>query len=130
MQTTAAGKLHITPRQAAYVGLAAVLLVAAILEAVEHGTGYWQIVAFGIGPDLALIYGIAPNLPKGQLHPRAVPFYNLCHRFWLPLVLLAVAGLHLLPIGYLVGDLSWSFHISLDRAVGYGLRTRDGLQRS
>jgi Domain of unknown function (DUF4260) len=26
--------------------------------------------------------------------------------------------------------LSWCFHISLDRPIGYGLRTRDGFQRS
>jgi hypothetical protein len=25
---------------------------------------------------------------------------------------------------------SWCFHISLDRPIGYGLRTRDGFQRS
>lgn len=121
---------RITTRQVAYAALATLLLAAAILEAVQHGTGYWQLAAFGIAPDLALVYGFAPDLQKGQLRARAVPFYNLGHRFWLPLVLLVVAGLHLVPFGYLVGALIWMFHISLDRAVGYGLRTRDGLQRS
>jgi hypothetical protein len=130
MQTTAAIRPRITARQVAYGALAPLVLVAAIVEAVQHGTGYWQIAAFGIGPDLALIYGIAPNLQKGQLHPRAVPLYNLAHRFWLPIALLVIAVFHLVPLGYLVGALIWTFHISLDRAVGYGLRTRDGLQRA
>jgi hypothetical protein len=30
----------------------------------------------------------------------------------------------------LVGALVWGFHVCFDRAVGYGLRTRDGLQRA
>jgi hypothetical protein len=29
-----------------------------------------------------------------------------------------------------VGALVWGFHVCLDRAVGYGLRTPDGFQRS
>jgi len=116
-------------RRTAHAALAALLLAATLFEAVHHGTGWWQLALFGLGPDLALFYGIAPRLERGQLHPRAVPLYNLLHRFWLPLALLAVAALGLVPVGYLVGGLAWCFHISLDRALGYGLRTRDGFQR-
>ena len=36
----------------------------------------------------------------------------------------------MIRLGYLVGALAWAFHVSLDRAVGYGLRTRDGFQRA
>jgi hypothetical protein len=111
-----------------YAALAGLLLVAIALGALEQGAGYWQIAAFGLGPDLALFYGAAAHLERGQLHPRAVPLYNLLHRYWLPLVL-AAAAFALLPAGYLVGALAWAFHISVDRAVGYGLRTRDGFQR-
>ena len=32
-------------------------------------------------------------------------------------------------LGFLIGALAWAFHVALDRAVGYGLRTRDGFQR-
>jgi hypothetical protein len=112
-----------------YAAAAALLLAAIVVELARHGTGYWQFAAFGFGPDLALFYGIAANLEKGQLHPRAVGLYNLLHRYWLPLGLLAAASLGLVPLGY-VGGLAWAFHISIDRAVGYGLRTRDGFQRS
>jgi hypothetical protein len=113
-----------------YATLAALLLVAIALEIVTHGTGYWQLAAFGLGPDLALLAGAGVGLPKGQLHPRAVPLYNLVHRYWGPLVLAAAASFGLLPLGFLVGALAWGFHVSLDRAVGYGLRTRDGFQRA
>jgi len=120
---------RITSGRAAYSILAALLLASILFEVVKHRTGYWQLAAFGLGPDLALLYGAAAGLEKGQLAPRAVPLYNLVHRFWLPLALIALASFDLVPLGFFIGGLAWCFHISLDRAVGYGLRTRDGFQR-
>ncbi len=58
----------------AYATVAGLLLVAIGLEIAKRVTGFWQVAAFGFGPDLALLYG------------------------------------------------AWTFHISLDRALGYGLR--------
>jgi Domain of unknown function (DUF4260) len=116
--------------RAAYAGLAVALLTLAVLEAATHGTGWWQLAAFGCGPDLALIYGMSGGLARGQLHGRAVPAYNLVHRFWCPAALAAFAASGLIPIGFFVGALAWGFHIALDRALGYGLRTRDGFQRA
>jgi hypothetical protein len=118
-----------TAARVAYAVLAALLLVAVVLETARHGTGYWQIAVFGLGPDVALLFGAGSGLAKGQLHPRAVGLYNLLHRFWGPLVLAALASFGLIPLGYLIGALAWAFHIALDRALGYGLRTRDGFQR-
>ena len=119
-----------TAARLAYATLGALLLVAIVLETVKHGTGYWQIAVFGLGPDVALFFGAGSGLAKGQLHPRAVGLYNLLHRFWGPLFLAALASFGLIPFGYLIGALAWAFHIALDRAVGYGLRTRDGFQRA
>ena len=116
-------------RRLAYATLAALLLAAIVLETVKHGTGYWQLAAFGLGPDVALCFGAGSGLVKGQLQPRAVGLYNLLHRFWGPVALLTLAGVGLLPLGFFIGALAWAFHIALDRAVGYGLRTRDGFQR-
>src|SRR4051794_12142374 len=113
----------------AHAFLAALLLALILFEVVRHGAGIWQVAAFGLGPDLALFCGVAPGLAKGQLHPRAVGIYNLVHRFWLPVALLTLAWFDLVPAGFFIGGLAWCFHISLDRAVGYGLRTRDGFQR-
>jgi hypothetical protein len=117
-------------KQVAYGALAAALLVFAVLELVAQGTGWWQFFAFGAGPDLALLAGIAPGLAKGQLHPRAVPLYNALHRFWGPLALGAVAVVGVLSVGFFVGAIAWALHIAVDRTVGYGLRGPDGFQRS
>jgi hypothetical protein len=123
----------ISPRSAAgriaYATLATLLLAATAAEAITHGTGYWQIAAFGFAPDLTLFFGAGAGLAKGQLHPRAVGAYNLMHRLWGPLLVLAAAASGLIGLGFLVGALAWTFHIALDRALGYGLRTPDGFQR-
>jgi hypothetical protein len=113
-----------------YATLAALLVAAIAFEVASHGAGYWQLAAFGVGPDLALLAGAGAGLQKGQLHPRAVPVYNLVHRYWGPLALAAAASFGLVPLGFFVGALAWGFHVSLDRAIGYGLRTRDGFQRA
>jgi hypothetical protein len=116
--------------RASYALLAAALLAAILFELGRHGTGYWQLAAFGLGPDLALLLGIGAGLERGQLHPRAVALYNLVHRFWGPLALAVLAAVGFLSLGFLVGALAWAFHVSLDRALGYGLRTPDGHQRA
>jgi hypothetical protein len=128
--TAAALTTHRPLRRLAYGVAAVVLLVAAVATAIGSGTGYWQLAAFGLGPDVALFLGLGRDLERGRIHPRAVPLYNLLHRFWLPLALGSAAALGLVSTGYLVAALIWAFHVSLDRAVGYGLRTRDGDQRA
>ena len=98
----------------AYATLAAALLAAAIV------VGPWQLVVAGaVAPDLALLLGAGAPAP-GQLHPRAVPYYNAVHRFWGPALLA--------PLVPALG-LAWGFHVALDRAVGYGLRDAHGFQR-
>ncbi len=117
-----------TARRAAYALLSFLLLATAIAVLIEQGSGWWLFAAFLVAPDLALLAGMSPALEKGQLHPRAVPLYNALHSYWGPAVL-ALAGI-VLPIGAVIGALAWALHISIDRSVGYGMRTRDGFQRS
>ena len=113
-----------------YAGLTATLLALIAAELVHRDGGYWWLAAFVMAPDVALFVGFGTGLEKGQLHRRAVPLYNLLHRFWGPLVLGALTIATLIPSGFLLGALAWALHIALDRAIGYGLRTRDGFQRS
>jgi len=115
-------------RRLAYGALALALLAFVVFEVAKHATGFWQLAAFGLGPDLALLLGTGAGLARGQLHPRAVPAYNALHRFWGALALLIVA-VAALPLGYVIGALAWAFHVALDRTVGYGLRTSDGFRR-
>jgi hypothetical protein len=116
-------------RRRAYAALAVLLLTAIAAEVLAHDAGYWQLAVWLSVPDLPLLLGIDGSLAQGQLHPRATRAYNLTHRFWPPLLLLAVAGAGVLSVGFLVGALAWTFHLALDRALGYGLRTADGFQR-
>ena len=128
MQTTLAHPIR-RWRRPAYA-LLAVSLLAAIVAAVAKGQAeWWMAVAFGLGPDVALLLGAGRGLEKGQLHPRAVPLYNVLHRFWGPVALAAVAATGLVSSAFLVGALAWAFHIALDRSVGYELRAPDGFQR-
>jgi hypothetical protein len=124
--------LHPSPslRRLAYAGLAAVLLAGLAYELWAHGTGYWQLAAFGAGPDLALLLGAGAGLERGQLHPRAVPVYNLLHRFAGPVALLALVVLAGLGPAWVVAALAWALHLAIDRTVGYGLRTKEGFQRA
>lgn len=129
MSITSPIPVRATAGRSGYAVLAAALLVALILAAIRYDAGIWQIALFGVGPDLALFAGAGSGLAKGQLHPRAVPAYNLAHRFSGPFALAVLAALGLLSAGFFVGALAWAFHIALDRSLGYGSRTRDGFQR-
>jgi hypothetical protein len=124
-----ASATHVPFGRIAYAALTALLLGALILEAAAHGL--WTPAVLGmVAPDLALLAGAGAGLAHGQLHPRAVPAYNLVHRHWLPLMLMAAATAGLLGTWWFVAGLAWALHVSLDRAVGYGLRTREGFQRA
>jgi hypothetical protein len=111
-----------------YAVITAVLVAALAVEVAVTDTSWWLVVAFLLGPDIALFLGVGSGLEKGQLHPRAVPLYNAVHRYWGP-VALGLASL-ILAKGWLAAALAWAVHVSLDRAVGYGLRTPEGFQRT
>ena len=108
--------------------LAATVLVAGLASLlITTDGGGWYALAFALMPDLALLVGMTPGLAKGQLHPRAVPLYNALHHPAGPILLaLASAGL---GTPALAAALAWGTHIAVDRAVGYGPRTREGFQR-
>src|SRR4051794_23640843 len=104
--------------------------------AAAAGWGMWHaagggVLAAGVSaavlPDVALVYGIAPGLARGQLAPRAVPLYNALHAPWGPLAFLATGVA--LGSGLVVAvGLGWALHLAVDRAVGYGPRTADGFR--
>jgi hypothetical protein len=117
------------PGRLAYATLAAALLAIAVLLIVVWDAAWWQTVALTLAPDAAVLYGIAPGLARGQLHPRAVPLFNALHRFWGPLALAVAAISAGLPLGYVAGALAWAVHVAFDRAIGLRLRAPDGFQR-
>ncbi len=119
-------------RRTGYAFGAIVLLASAITVFVHVDAGWWVFPLFALGPDVAFLAGIGQRsgLQRGQMPTRAVPWYNALHRFYGPAALGLLAAAGALPAGLLVGSLVWGFHIAFDRAVGYGLRTRDGFQRT
>jgi hypothetical protein len=133
MSATAAPALATSPRRrlarkAAQIVLAVALIAFTVFEAIEHGL--WTPALAGlIGPDVALLAGAGRGLARGQLHPRAVGFYNALHRWWPPLLLALVALLMPVPLWAFVLAIAWLAHVALDRACGYGLRDRAGFQR-
>src|SRR4051794_38035877 len=76
----------------AFLVLAALLLGAAVFEAVDHGS-WWAFATGLVAPDLALLLGAGKGLAPGRLHPRAVPVYNAVHRFWGPAALVVLGVL-------------------------------------
>jgi hypothetical protein len=114
----------------AYAGVAVALLGSAVALIVVWDAAWSQTVAFALGPDLAVLYGIAPGLARGQPHPRAVPLYNALHRYWGPLVLAIAALAAGLPLGYVAGAIAWGLHVAFDRAIGLRPRSPDGFQRA
>jgi predicted acyltransferase len=145
-------EVRIHPRQSirrlAWLAVGIALTAFAIFEVVVHDLGPAPILVFAVLPDLAFLVGIGQPHERGQLPSRAVPAYNLAHR---PLVALAVIALALagllaarllkqapaefeaarrIPLVVYVAGVTWLAHIALDRALGFGLRTPEGWQRS
>ncbi len=109
--------------------LAAAIAIGLLAIAIEiAGVGTWQLWVAFVLPDVALLAGAARGLQRGQLAPRAVPLYNALHHPAGPLLAVIVAAA-LLPDAWLAAALAWGAHVAMDRAAGYGLRTREGFQR-
>ncbi len=107
------------------IGMAAVATAAAVAAAVLASP--W-ILLLWLVPDVALLAGMSREFGEhGRLAPRAVPAYNALHALPGPVLLTAagVAAPVLLSLG-----LVWLSHVLADRALGYGLRGRDGWQRA
>jgi hypothetical protein len=117
---------NVTLKRAAY----AALFIASFAVALKmSGPGSWQFWFFAIAPDLTFLIAGGPGLEKGQINPRAVPYYNSAHSLIGP-ALLASATIALgLPAVWTGGALAWAAHIAADRALGFGPRGKDGFQR-
>jgi hypothetical protein len=124
-----ASRLRAHRSRVLYAGLAVALLASILVLLIGMDADWWPAVAFALVPDVGVLYGIAPGLARGQLHPRAVPLHNALHRFWGPLGLIIVTVAAGLPRAWLTAALAWAFHVALDRAIGLRLRSPDGFQR-
>lgn len=113
--------------------LGVVALALAVTAGLRGGPLAWLLlVVFLVGPDLTMLIRDARPTVKGQMSPRAVPYYNAAHRLWAATALLVAGAFLLAAIGLvpvLVGGLAWFGHVAIDRALGFGLRRPEGFQR-
>jgi hypothetical protein len=110
-----------------------VSLGLAIAGGLRGGPLAWLfLVVFAVGPDLTMLIRDARPTVKGQLSPRAVPYYNAAHRLWAAGALVVLGALVLVSWNWgavLVGGLAWFGHLAIDRSLGFGLRSAEGFQR-
>ncbi|MGL5809453.1 MAG: DUF4260 family protein [Nocardioides sp.] len=100
------------------------------------------LVASWPGATAGILALLLPDLPllvpgawaeRGRLKRWAVPLYNTTHALAGPLTLMLIGGALTLAgagdtaLGIAAG---WLVHVAIDRAVGYDLRTADGLIRT
>jgi hypothetical protein len=121
-------------RRAGWWVVGAVCTAFAVFEAVKHGSPASYLFFVGaLGPDIPLLAQLGTRHEQGQLYRKAVPFYNVLHFPWLPLAVIVFFSFYgstndQAAPGFTLG-LTWLAHIAVDRALGYGLRNRNGWQR-
>ena len=117
----------------AALGLAVGALAVVVVIRAGFGAALGLAIFCAVAPDFTMLIGFRSSLARGQLSPKAVPFYNAVHRVWGPLALvvlyflLYVLGIHQLAL--LAGGLAWLTHVAVDRTFGFGLRDQAGFQR-
>jgi hypothetical protein len=118
-------------KRVAWAALAVFLLAFIVLEVINHG-GMALVTALLllIAPDLTIFIG-AGAAGNGKLSPKALPYYNVVHRPWIPLAVLVVYSAGGLGdwVPLFTAGLGWLAHIALDRTFGNGLRERAGSRR-
>ena len=124
-QTLAGSRRRWKPRHVVLVPGLAIGFVASTLAG-QNGLGLLPLLLFGIVPHITVLTGVGQPHVRGQLAPRAVPFFNAMHHPVLPLALVALAAAGVLSRFWLVGALAWLAHIVVDWALGDWLRSADG----
>ncbi|WBB56170.1 DUF4260 domain-containing protein [Verrucosispora sp. WMMD573] len=104
-----------------------VVAAFAIVVTIAVGYAWWWLLALFLIFDMSMV---------GYLRgPHVGAFcYNLVHSYALPALLGAVAvalAAFREPIDWLgVLAIAWVFHIAVDRALGYGLKTTEGFEHT
>lgn len=98
------------------------LLAMAVVAYDASTWSWWWFAALLLAPDLSMLgYLAGPRL--GAIG------YNLGHTVVGPLAMIA-AWFGGAPSGFLAGGSIWLAHIGMDRALGYGLKLRDGFEHT
>lgn len=105
---------------------AALCLLVAALGWMHQEEAGWLFWLFLILPDVPMLLALLPGerLTMRRMPRRVVPFYNATHNLLLPLALGAGLWLASGAVPWYVAG--WFLHVGVDRALGFGLRARDG----
>ena len=91
-----------------------------IALAVQPDWPWWVWPLILLAPDLAMIgYALGPRV--------GAALYNAAHLYGLALLLAVLGVVAGLPVLIALGGL-WLAHIGIDRALGYGLKSREGFR--
>ena len=92
--------------------------LALLMIVLTHELGYslWVLPATFILFDVGMV-GYVKNPITGAL------FYNLTHNLTLPTLMIAVGSLFSIDVVAVIG-FCWTFHIAVDRALGFGLKNK------
>jgi hypothetical protein len=94
---------------------AAVVAIAVVVLTVQLDYAWWWLFALFLAVDLsALPYVVSPK--------AGAVSYNLVHA-WAGPAALAVAGAIADSRPLVLGALCWTFHVAVDRTVGYGFKS-------
>jgi len=100
----------------------AVLLAVSLFMYYRYGRSWWWFALLLLAPDLGML-GYVANTRIGAAT------YNVFHTYFFPAALL-IAGIATdSPMVYSIA-LIWFAHIGMDRALGYGLKYRDGFKHT
>lgn len=98
----------------------AAIAALALLAYGQTGFGWGAAALLALAPDLFML-GYLGGARRGAA------LYNLGHSYLMPLALWGAADLLGAPAAQAVA-LIWVAHIGVDRALGYGLKYRDGFK--
>ncbi|RIV39077.1 DUF4260 domain-containing protein [Micromonospora radicis] len=117
---------YLSPIAAQRIEAAAVAALAVVVT-VAAGYPWWSLLALFLVFDLSMLgYLRGPRL--------GAVCYNLAHSYAVPAALGAIAvaaagiGDRIDWLGVLA--VAWVFHIAVDRALGYGLKTAEGFEHT
>lgn len=104
----------ITVQRVENLAIAAFVMTAVVVS----GESWWWLVLTFLLFDVSMVgYLAGPRI--------GAALYNAVHNYTVPAVL-ALAGFAIDERWWWILVAAWSFHVAVDRAVGYGLKTDEG----
>ena len=103
-------------------GLLVFLAGLVVFWQLDSGLAWWAAVLWFFAPDLSFL-GYVLGTKLGEV------IYNLVHIYAFGLIVLAIGMVLAMPIFSALGAL-WLAHCGFDRALGYGMKSRESFSET